>query len=229
MEDSHKTPRASHRCILIVNPNGNPEVTARIQDCADRVLGPDSRALVIQPKESPYSIETPADRACAEPLVLDLLAQNHGYNAYVIACFDDIAVTPARRCMSMPVIDAVEAAILAARALVWRFSIVTTVDTMVPGIQALVDRYGASGQCTVHAAGVGVAAAAEGKPEALSRLNAAIIQAREIDGAEAIILGSGGLAGHAARLSLEHGLPVIDCIEAAIMRADSKARGALTP
>ena len=104
-----------------------------------------------------------------------------------------------------------------------RFSIVTTVEEMVPGIQALLVRLGASSQCSVRAAGVGVAAAAAGDPEALRRLDATIALAREQDGAQAIILGSGGLTGHAARLSRRHAVPVIDGIEAAIREAAFRA------
>ncbi|MCW1934582.1 aspartate/glutamate racemase family protein [Pararhodobacter zhoushanensis] len=212
------------RRLLIVNPNGNPEVTARTQACADRILGPGCNGFAVQPAGSPHAIETPADRALAEPLALALLAQHPGYDAYVMACFDDIAIAPARAFLKAPILDAVEASVAAARSLAQRFSIVTTVEAMVPGIEALVARLGAASQCSVRAAGIGVAAAAAGEPEALRRLDATIVRARDQDGAQAIILGSGGLTGHAARLSQRHGLPVIDGIEAAIRRAEAASR-----
>lgn len=216
----------THRRLLIVNPNGNPEVTARVQECADRILRPDCRGFVIHPMGSPLSIETPADRALAEPLAVALLSLHRDYDGYVMACFDDIAVTPARQFLTAPVIDAVEASIAAARAVAERFTIVTTVDAMVPGIQGLIDHLAATAQCTVRAAGIGVAAAAAGDPEALALLDDAIARAKEEEGAQAIILGSGGLTGQAPRLSRKHGLPVIDCIEAAVMMADTASRGA---
>ena len=213
----------SSRRLLIVNPNSNPQVTARVQACADRILGPACTGFAVQPPGSPYSIQTPADRALAEPLALALLARHPGYDAYVMACFDDIAVAPARAFLTAPIIDAVDASITAARAVASRFSIVTTVEAMVPGIQSLVARLGAAGQCTVRAAGIGVAAAAAGDPEALRQLDAAITQARDHDRAQAIILGSGGLTGYATRLSQRHGLAVIDGIEAALRLAEAAA------
>ncbi|MCL4676391.1 MAG: aspartate/glutamate racemase family protein [Pararhodobacter sp.] len=221
MTESRPSARARPRRLLIVNPNGNPEITAKVQACADRVLDADCQALAIHPAGSPHSIETRADRALAEPLALALLSQHRGFDGYVMACFDDIAIDPARRFLTAPIIDAVEASIVAARRLAGRFAIVTTVDSMVPGIRALIDRHGATDQCTVRAAGVGVAAAAAGDAETLARLDEAIVRARQIDGAEAIILGSGGLTGHARRLSERHGLPVIDCIEAAVILAQT--------
>lgn len=216
--------RAQQRRLLIVNPNSNPKVTARVQLSADRVLGSDCRALAIQSPDGPHSIETLADRRIAEPRVNALLAQHQDYDAYVMACFDDIGVKAARRFLNAPVVDAVEASVAIARLYGPRFAIVTTVDAMVPGICALVETLSTSGECTVRAAGIGVASAAAGEPEAMKRLDGAITHLRDVDGAKAIILGSGGLTGHAARLSHNHGLPVIDCIEAAVMMGYAASR-----
>lgn len=212
------------RRILVVNPNGNPEVTARIQRSADRVLGPDCKALAIHPTHSPRSIETLADRNCAEPHAVELLAQRQDFDAYVMACFDDIAVSAARQFLKAPVVDSVEASVAVARLYAARYTIVTTVEAMVPGIQALIATLGAAEQCTVRAAGIGVAAAAAGDPKALQLLDETIEVARNVDGARAIILGSGGLTGHGASISRRHGLPIIDCVEAAILMADMASR-----
>jgi len=202
--------------ILIVNPNSNQEVTDRTQQTANRILGPHSKALVIHPTDSPFSIETFADRLVAEPLAIDLLSLHQGYDAYVMACFDDIAIKAARRFLNVPVVDSVEASIAIARLYGSRFAIVTTVETMVPGIKTLIENLGVTDQCSVRAAGIGVASAAAGDLEALERLDETITTARNVDGAKVIILGSGGLTGQAKRLTVKHGIPVIDCIEAAI-------------
>ncbi|ETX27300.1 aspartate/glutamate racemase family protein [Roseivivax isoporae] len=212
------------RRLLVVNPNANPRVTARVQASADRVLGPDCVALAVQPSEGPEAIETLADRRRAEPHALDLLSRHRGYDGYVMACFDDIAVGAARRFLRAPVVDAVEASLAVARLFAPRFGIVTTVETMVPGIRALVEAMGVAGQCSVRAAGIGVSSAAAGGDETDARLDATIETARNMDGAGAIVLGSGGLTGRAAALSARHGLPVIDCIEAAVLLADAAAR-----
>lgn len=221
------SPRAARqtarRRILVVNPNGNPAVTRLVADTARGVLNPSTAVRVLHPEGSPRSIETRADRCVAEPLALDLLARHRGYDAYVMACFDDIAVTSGRRFLDAPIVCAAEAALSVARLFAARIAIVTTVETMVPGIRTLVKALGAESICTVRAAGIGVASAAAGGAEIARKLDATIEDARNFDGAGAIILGSGGLTGRAGALSSRHGLPVIDSIEAALAMAELAA------
>ncbi|MDO9526723.1 MAG: aspartate/glutamate racemase family protein [Gemmobacter sp.] len=212
------------RRLLIVNPNTNPAVTQLARQAAQRVLGPHTLAKVVQSAAGPLSIETFAHRQVAEPMTIEALSGHPGYDAYVVACFDDIALRAARGFLNAPVVGAAEAAIAVARLHASRFAIVTTVETMVPGIRALIAGLGATEICTVRATGVGVAAAAQVSDEVESRIAHAIISARDIDGAGAIILGSGGLSGRAADLSRSFGLPVIDSIEAAIAMAEVAAR-----
>ena len=221
---THAENLAARRRILVVNPNGNPEVTRLVSDTAAAVLHPSTDVRVLHPEGSPRSIETRADRGQAEPLALDLLSRHRDYDAYVMACFDDIAIESGRRFLRAPIICAAEAAISVARMFAPRIAIVTTVETMVPGIRSLIASLGAESNCTVRAAGIGVAAAAAGGEEIGRKIDATIEDARNLDGAGAIILGSGGLTGRAGALSIRHGLPVIDSIEAALAMAEVGAR-----
>lgn len=214
----------ARRRLLVVNPNGNPEVTRLVSDTAAAVLHSSTDVRVLHPSGSPRSIETRADRGLAEPLALNLLSEHRDYDAYVMACFDDIAIDSARRFLAAPIICAAEAAISVARLFAPRITIVTTVETMVPGIRSLVTSLGAGGICTVRAARIGVASAAAGGADIDRKLDSTIDDARNFDGAGAIILGSGGLTGRAEALSRRHGLPVIDSIEAALSMAELAAR-----
>ncbi|MTH78378.1 aspartate/glutamate racemase family protein [Paracoccus aestuariivivens] len=203
--------------ILVVNPNSNPAVNILLQGLAERVLPSGVTARVIQPDSGPPAIQTPADRLIAEPLALDLLARHRGYDAYVMACFDDIALVQARRFLRAPVVGAVEASVAMARLVASRFAVVTTVETAVPGIRTVLEGLGATQQCSVRAAGVGVSEAAGAGGDA--RIDATIESARDLDGAGAIILGSAGLSGRARALGERHGIVVIDAIEAALLLA----------
>ena len=214
----------TRRRILVVNPNGNPEVTRLVSETAAAVLHPATAVRVLHPEGSPRSIETRADRRLAEPLALDLLSRHRDYDAYVMACFDDIAIESGRRFLDAPIVSAAEAAISVARMFANRMAIVTTVETMVPGICSLVASLGAEGVCTVRAAGIGVASAAAGGADICRKIDAAVENARNLDGAGVIILGSGGLTGRAGPLSARHGIPVIDSIEAALVMAELGAR-----
>jgi len=208
---------ASRGRILIVNPNSNPAVNLLMEGLAEQVLPPGVTARVIHPTAAPPAIQTLADRRLAEPMAIKLLAENKGYDAYVMACFDDIALVQARRFLQVPVVGAVEASVAMARLVASSFAVVTTVETAVPGIRAVLEGLGADGQCNVRAAGVGVSEAAGAGGDA--RIEAAIEQALNIDGAGAIILGSAGLSGRAKALKQRHGVPVIDAMEAALLLA----------
>jgi allantoin racemase len=210
--------------LLIVNPNSNPAVTALIKASVLKVLSASCQADVIHIPDSPFAIESRQDRDIAEPLVIAALREHEGYDAYVMACFDDIAVTQARRFIDVPIVDAVTASVNMARKHGSRFAIVTTVQAMVPGIQALLADLGVADACTVLAANIRVAEAAAGGAETLRRLDETIARAKDEFGATAIILGSGGLTGHSDRLTRYHDMPVIDCIEAAVATAEAQSR-----
>jgi allantoin racemase len=180
---------------------------------------------VVNPNTGPFSIETAEHRALAAPQVVSLVGQNraHRYDAYVLGCFDDIGLFEARALAGVPVVGTCEAGIAAARTMARRFAIITTVHAAVPGIHDLLARYGAADICTVRAAGIGVADAAGNGEAAERRILAAIDQAIHEDGAEAILLGSGGLAGKAPLLRPQVPIPVIDGIQAAVTMAEGLA------
>lgn len=124
----------------------------------------------------------------------------------------------------VPVVGTCEAGLAAARTVASRFSIVTTVHAAVPGIHRLLTRYGATDICTVRAAGIGVAAAAAGAANTEDQINSTIREAIDRDGAEAILLGSGGLTGRAQELESRFGIPVVDGVAAAIKMSEGLAR-----
>jgi allantoin racemase len=219
MRSASEAPRAgASGRLLVINPNSNPCVTSRVQGVADRVLGAGFRADVVNPEGTPRAIETREHRLEAEPKVVALIeeATTQGYAGFVLACFDDIAVEATRGRFGVPVVCAVEASLALARTHARRIGIVTTFEAAVPRIRALAARYRAEEVCSVRSAGIGVAAAAELDPEAQRRLGAVIDAAVIEDGAEAVILGSGGLAGHAETLGRGRPIAIVDSIAAAI-------------
>jgi len=208
--------------LLVINPNSNATVTARIRQAAEDVVARQTRVTVVNPVDGPYSIEMPDDRVQAVPRIMELIRDGavEGYDAYVLACFDDMALTEARALVDVPVVGAFEAGIAAIRTVAARFSIVTTVHSAVPGILDLLNDYGAAGLCTVRAAGIGVAAAAGEEEFAEKKITQCIRAAIEEDGADAILLGSGALAGRAASYRRVFPVPVVDPVVAAVKMAE---------
>jgi allantoin racemase len=209
------------RRVLVINPNTNPLVTARVRDAAERLAGPHLCFEVVNPESGPFSIESDDDKQQAEVHALALLRQKtpQRHDAYVLACFDDLALYAARQMLTAPVIGCCEAGIAAARAVSPDMAIVTTVAAALPGIRAMMQRYGAGELATVRAAGVGVDEAARAQPVSHIRLMRAVEAAVQQDGARVILLASAGLTGQADRISQEAGVPVIDAVEAALRLA----------
>ncbi len=204
------------KTLLVINPNTNPRVTDLIRGAAEQFARPGITIDVVNPEKGPISIENGADRAAAEPQVIEIIREACliGTQGFVLACFDDIGVAEARRLAPGPVFDACEAGIIAVRSLTDRFAIVTTIEPAVARIERLVEHHSPSSNYSVRAAGIGVADAASGAGK--KRLHATIALALERDGAEAIVLGSGGLTGQADELSRRFEVPVVDGVGAAI-------------
>ena len=214
------------RRVLVINPNTNPAVTALVARACDAFRAPALAFEVVNPPTGPFSIETAPQREQAERAVLALVqARGHErHDAYVTACFDDLALDALRRRVAVPVLGACEAGIHAARAISSRFLVLTTVPQAVPGISLLMHRYGAGDRATVRAAGLGVAQAAAAGPQALERLVDTVRTAVREDGTQAVLLASGGLTGRAQALAQATGLPVVDAVGAAIGRAAARVR-----
>lgn len=215
-----------NRRILVINPNSNPAVSEGIRLAASAVAMPDTELVVVNPTQGPFSIESLEHREQAIPPLL-ALAQRHrddDFDAYVLACYDDIALTDLRRLLRKPVVGAFEASIAAARSVSTRFCIVTTVDSALLTIHGLLRDYGAQDIGQVMAAGIGVAEAASGGASTELKLIKTIAAAIEQQGAEAIVLGSGGLIGRAPALASAFNIPVIDAVLSAITMAEGLVR-----
>ncbi|EJF69765.1 Asp/Glu racemase [Pseudomonas sp. Ag1] len=213
------------RRILVINPNSNPAVSEGIRLAGATVTMADTELVVVNPSRGPLSIESPEQREQAIAPLLDLAQRYRGddFDAYVLACYDDIALTDLRHLLGKPVVGAFEASIAAARSVTSRFCIVTTVDSALPTINGLLREYGAQDSGQVMAAGIGVAEAAGGGASAEIKLIKTIAAAIE-QGAEAIVLGSGGLIGRAPALANVFNTPVIDSVLSAITIAEGLAR-----
>ncbi|AEQ52394.1 aspartate/glutamate racemase family protein [Pelagibacterium halotolerans] len=211
------------RRLLVINPNTNVAVTERVRRAAQAYVTPGTALDVVNPKQGPFAIETPQDRAAAVPHVIELIARAAGaYNGYILACFDDIAIAEARQALSAPVISMAEAGIRAAAAHHARFTVVTTVEAAVPTIGALVGVYGMSERCTVRATGIGVSETAAMTEKAEIAL-AAAVAASQASGSGAVVLGSGAYAGRRRQLTQAFATPFIDGLEAALNYCETAA------
>lgn len=209
------SPSSTGKRLLVINPNTNAAVTQRVRRAAEDCAQAGTRLDVVNPEHGPLAIESVEDRAAAAPHVLELIRRSDGYDGYVLACFDDIAVAEARDFVAAPVISMAEAGVRAAASHHSRFDVVTTVTSAVPTIEMLVASYGMGSRCRVHATGIGVSDTAAATVSAEAALEARVNSSLR-SGAQAIVLGSGAYAGRKFELSQRFGVPIIDGLEAAV-------------
>src|SRR5271163_2994236 len=210
--------------LLVVNPNTSASMTARIGAAARAAAAAGTEIVAVNPESGPASIEGYFDEAFAVPGMIEeiLKGQDAGFDAHVIACFDDTGLEAARCCASGPVIGIGEAAFHLASLIAHRFSVVTTLSRSIAPIEGNLAKYGLDRRCArVRACEVPVLALEDPASGARERLSEEIERAKAEDSAEAIVLGCAGMADLAAALSRRHGLPVIDGVAAAVKLAES--------
>lgn len=204
--------------VLVVNPNSTASMTAGIVAAARAAAAPDVIVEGLTNMGAPPAIQGPEDGAAAVPGVLEAIgrARAEGFDAAIIACFDDTGLAEVRAIAGIPVIGIGQAAFLAAM-VHGRFSVVTTLPVSVPVIEENIARYGLAAACArVRASGLPVLSL-ESDPDGARATLAD--QARETaaqDGVQAIVLGCAGMAPFGAPMSAASGLPTVDGTAAAI-------------
>ena len=205
--------------LLVVNPNTTAAMTQRIGAAASRAAGPGVEVAAVNPASGPASIEGYFDEVFAAPGVVEEVAKGDaaGFDAFVVACFDDTGLEAARAAARGPVIGVGEAAFHLAALIAHRFSVVTTLSRSIAPIETNLTKYGLASRCArVRACEVPVLALDDPTSGAREKLSAEIDRAIAEDAAEAIVLGCAGMAELAASLAREHGAPVIDGVAAAV-------------
>jgi allantoin racemase len=216
--------------ILVVNPNTTAAMTATIAEAARAVASPGTSIIAVTSQMGPASIEGYYDEALSLPGLLAEIAKGEevGVDGHVIACFDDTGLEAARSLAGAPVVGIGEAAFHLASLIAHRFCVVTTLSRSIAAIEGNLMRYGLERRCAkVRACEVPVLALEEEGSDARRRIGAEIADALRDDRAEAIVLGCAGMARLAASLSLEHGVPVIDGVSAAVTLIEGLARQGL--
>ncbi len=202
--------------MLVINPNTNAQIT---QEMSLQIAAETAGNLCVEatnPANGPFSVETAADRAWAVETVMELIADYPDMDAYVLACFDDIAVDEARNLVTGQVFSIAQSAIQTAVETARPYSVVTTVEGQIPTIRKLLAKYDPAGRGTVRACGVGVADAFQRTDHAEAQLELQITCAINGDGAECIILGSGAYAGRGRELSDRYGVRFVDGMSSAL-------------
>ena len=211
--------------ILVVNPNTTASMTEKIGAAAKRVAATGTEIVAVNPLLGPASIEGYYDEAMSLAGMLDVIRNSQGYDAVVIACFDDTGLDAARCLTDKPVIGIGEAAYHMASMISNKFSVVTTLARSVPALEHNLHRYGLIARCArVRSSEVTVLELENPGSDARNRISAEIGRAVAEDRAEAIVLGCAGMTDLADALAVEHGLPVLDGVICAVGLAETMVK-----
>ncbi len=204
--------------ILVVNPNSSASCTAGIAAAMARFAAPGlPRIEVTSLPEGPPAIATWRDwYAVAEPLC-SFVAREPA-DCYVIGCVSDPGLEAVRMVTDRPVLGLMRSAVGAALARGERFGIVAFLETSRPRQRRVLQAMGVEQRC-VGSVPLNLDMETLTDPVApRERLQAA---ARELVamGAEVVVLGCAGMAGHLAAAEDAAGVPVIEPCQAAAAQA----------
>ncbi|TDH36243.1 aspartate/glutamate racemase family protein [Pseudohoeflea suaedae] len=214
--------------ILVINPNSTETMTRSIEKAARDAAGQGTRITAINPTDTPPAIQGAEDGAAALSGLFRLFetAVNGpdapGYDACIIACFDDTGLMALKRRARIPVIGIGEAAFHAAMLVGEGFSVITTLGVSIPVIETNLVTYGFMRRCRrVRASEVPVLALESDKDASARTIAGEIELAVEEDRPDAIVLGCAGMADLADALSERFRLPVIDGVAAAVALSEA--------
>lgn len=212
--------------LALLNPNTSERSTERMLDSARPVAPP---GVLIEGRTVTQGHDFIADDAAlqqAEAAVLacapTLVAE--GFDAVIVAGFGDPGVARWRETTALPVTGLGEAGIAEAARGGRRYAIVTVTP-------ALHDSLVAAAHAVAPAAQFAGVRYTRGDPDELMRspqalqqaLLAACLEAVELDGAQAIVIGGGPLAHAAQDIARQLQRPVVDPVGAAVRLACARA------
>lgn len=202
-------------------------MTQKIGDAAKAVAPIDVEIIARNPGYGPASIQGEEDGCAALPGLLEEVKKGNdeGFDAIIIACFDDTGLAEARGLIDIPIIGIGEAAFHAAMMLGTKFSVVTTLSISIPVIEENLVTYGLNTMCiNVRASEVPVLDLEIEGSDAQKKISDEIATSITEDKASAIVLGCAGMADLSEQLTEMHHIPVIDGVSAAVGFAATLAR-----
>lgn len=204
--------------ILVINPNTTQAMTDAIAESARRYASPGTEIIPLTATFGADGIDCNFESYISAVAVMDLVATYEGdFDGVVMAGFGEHGRDGVQEIVSVPVIDICEASAYIAQLVGRTYSVVTTLDRSIASIEDRLLLAGLSARCaSVRATGLSTLELDE-QPE--RAFHAIVEQARhavEVDRAEVICLGCGGMAGLDEAISAELGVPVVDGVAAGV-------------
>ena len=208
--------------ILIANVNTTEAMTEAIAEAARAVASPGTEIIGLTPDFGAESCEGNFESYLAAIAVMDKVVRYEGeYDAVIQAGYGEHGREGLQELLTVPVVDITEAAASTAMFLGRSYSVVTTLDRTVPLIEDRLILGGLHDRCaSVRSSGLSVLELESDPERAVEAIAAEAQKAVEIDRAEVIVLGCGGMAELKDRVVELCGVPVVDGVQAAVAIAE---------
>ncbi|MEV3857155.1 aspartate/glutamate racemase family protein [Streptomyces sp. NPDC050095] len=212
--------------ILVCNVNTTTTMTDAIGAQARSVAAPGTEIVALTPAFGAESVEGNYESYLAAISVMEAVrAYPEPFDAVIQAGYGEHGREGLQELLDVPVVDITEAAASTAQYLGHRYSVVTTLDRAVPLIEDRLKLAGLTDRCaSVRASGMAVLDLERDPDAAVEAIVEEAARAVEVDRAEVICLGCGGMAGLAERVTERTGVPVVDGVAAAVTVAESLVR-----
>ncbi|MBS1897936.1 MULTISPECIES: aspartate/glutamate racemase family protein [unclassified Microbacterium] len=208
--------------ILIANVNTTEAMTDAIAEAARAAASPGTEIIGLTPDFGAESCEGNFESYLAAIAVMDKVVRYEGeYDAVIQAGYGEHGREGLQELLTVPVVDITEAAASTAMFLGRSYSVVTTLDRTVPLIEDRLILGGLHDRCaSVRSSGMSVLELESDPERAVEAIAAEAQKAVEIDRAEVIVLGCGGMAELKDRVVELCGVPVVDGVQAAVAVAE---------
>jgi len=184
---------------------------------AARAVEPDAEIVGATARHGVAAIDGYRDDVLAAAAVIDQITAHDGhFDGAIVGCFGDPGLFAARELATAPVVGIAESSFLTAMTLGRRFSVLTTLDRGVPPLVDLVRLHGVQSRCaSVRSTGLTVLEAHSNADAAADALEREGRLALDLDKADVLCLGCGGMVGLRERLEQNLSVPVIEAVPAA--------------
>ncbi len=205
---------------------GGRREMARRQEFLRQSAHPHGSIEVWDVEGGPSSIESMYEEYLSVPGALTRIqeAASAGFDGVILGCFGDPGVDAARELVRLPVVGPGEAAMLFASALGHRFSIVTILDSVIHPLRRLARDVGVEAKlASVRAVNFSVLELARDRKATFERTLETGRLARDVDGADTLVLGCMTMAffGEHQALADALGIPVVNPVHAALRLVES--------
>ncbi len=209
--------------ILVVNVNTSNSMTSTIDESARRYASSGTEIVALQPYFGAEAVDCNFESYISAVAVMDrVITYDQPYDAVVMAGFGEHGRDGIQELIEQPVVEICEASAHVAMMIGRSYSVVTTLQRSVPPIEDRLRLAGLWDRCTsVRASGMSTLEVDRDPQGAIAAIVAEARLAVEVDRAEVICLGCGGMAGLEDAITSELHVPVIDGVGAAVRLAEA--------